>query len=589
MAAISQSERFDRADIEAELDRILNSETFSRSERSRELLRYVVERDLNGEADRLKGFSIALDVFDREDSFDPSTDAVVRVQAGRLRDLLDTYYAGEGSQDAIRISIPRGSYVPAYECPACEKSALEAEEASVPAETVEQDAVQGEAHPVRALATAAVVPTRSRWAYTSDIRIVWTGLFLLFLLLAGNGWFLYNSGMAHETARAATAPLTAALAQQAPRAPSAYLPSIAIANDVPGPLKASLEDAITRFSGVIYRMETADDPTEFQSDFYFRAVAVGENSHYVQLFHRASGILVGADQVPGGLDAERMKWHIARITSRFMSVGGVAYAFLESEGRLNPLTECLVLASAYFNEQTAERHKAAYQCHEDLLADGINSSLVYANLASLATEVVTDHYDWPRNVGLTEALAFGRRAIELSPGSPESYRSMAWALQVSGEIDAALDMIGRANELNPYDLSIAASYGNTLIATGDFAGAVQIMERVVKASPVHPTWWDFATFLAAFQEDRYDLVALSSRNLVGHTRSHYCAARLIAAHQEGDEDLRARMLEMIEKRHDSFFKDPAAFYARILPPDAARKIVSALQAAGMPDLALYDG
>ena len=70
------------------LERILTSETFGRSERARNLLRYLVEQEQAGHADRLKGFAIAVDVFGKDTDFDPSTDAVVRVQAGRLRELL---------------------------------------------------------------------------------------------------------------------------------------------------------------------------------------------------------------------------------------------------------------------------------------------------------------------------------------------------------------------------------------------------------------------------------------------------------------------------------------------------------------------
>ncbi len=75
--------------LRATLERLLASETFGRSERARELLRYLVERQLAGEADRLKGFAIAVDVFGKNAGFDSSTDAVVRVQAGRLRELLN--------------------------------------------------------------------------------------------------------------------------------------------------------------------------------------------------------------------------------------------------------------------------------------------------------------------------------------------------------------------------------------------------------------------------------------------------------------------------------------------------------------------
>ena len=103
------------ADIEDALERVLSSKTFTRSARGRELLAYLVEQEQAGNGGMLKEFSIAQDVFDKDDQFDPSIDAVVRVQAGRLRDNLTSYYADEGAHDGVRISIPLGTYVPSYE------------------------------------------------------------------------------------------------------------------------------------------------------------------------------------------------------------------------------------------------------------------------------------------------------------------------------------------------------------------------------------------------------------------------------------------------------------------------------------------
>jgi hypothetical protein len=73
------------------LDRVLSSETFRRSERARSLLAYLVARQQSGEAEKLKGYAIAVDVFGKDAEFDASTDALVRVQAGRLRELLNHY------------------------------------------------------------------------------------------------------------------------------------------------------------------------------------------------------------------------------------------------------------------------------------------------------------------------------------------------------------------------------------------------------------------------------------------------------------------------------------------------------------------
>ncbi len=76
-------------EIREALERILTSADFSASERNRRFLRYVVEETLSGRADRIKGYSIAVEVFERDESFDPQVDPIVRIEAGRLRRSLD--------------------------------------------------------------------------------------------------------------------------------------------------------------------------------------------------------------------------------------------------------------------------------------------------------------------------------------------------------------------------------------------------------------------------------------------------------------------------------------------------------------------
>lgn len=109
--------------VKTSVDKILASQTFSRSEKLRCFLAYVVAREQSGAAHALKGYSIGVDVFGRPEEFDPTSDPLVRVQAGKLRKLLDRYYESEGVNDFVRVTIPRGGYVPHYqlnhhECPA---------------------------------------------------------------------------------------------------------------------------------------------------------------------------------------------------------------------------------------------------------------------------------------------------------------------------------------------------------------------------------------------------------------------------------------------------------------------------------------
>jgi TolB-like protein/Flp pilus assembly protein TadD len=101
--------------VRDELSRILTAPDFDASERNRSFLRYVVEETLEGRGNRIKAYTIATTVFKRDPSFDPQLDSIVRIEAGRLRRSLEHYYLTTGVKDLIRITLPRGSYMPGFE------------------------------------------------------------------------------------------------------------------------------------------------------------------------------------------------------------------------------------------------------------------------------------------------------------------------------------------------------------------------------------------------------------------------------------------------------------------------------------------
>ena len=96
------------------LDRIINSRTMAPSKRLIEFLAFVVETTLQGQAYQLKETTIGVAVFGRVPDYDPKVDAVVRNQAWRLRSKLREYYATEGSEDRLLITIPKGQYTPVF-------------------------------------------------------------------------------------------------------------------------------------------------------------------------------------------------------------------------------------------------------------------------------------------------------------------------------------------------------------------------------------------------------------------------------------------------------------------------------------------
>ena len=101
-------------DCRAELARILDSADFDATSREHRFLSYVVEEALAGRGDRIKAYSIAVEVFGRDVSFDPQTDPIVRIEAGHLRRALERYYLTAGQCDPVLIAIPKGGYVPTF-------------------------------------------------------------------------------------------------------------------------------------------------------------------------------------------------------------------------------------------------------------------------------------------------------------------------------------------------------------------------------------------------------------------------------------------------------------------------------------------
>src|SRR5262245_35209294 len=112
------------SEVGAALERILASRCFQQAGRASDFLRFVVEQTLAGSGPRLKGYTIGVEVFGRPADFDAQSDALVRVEAGRLRRRLVEYYAGEGSADPIKITLPRGTYAADYEYVCADEPAL---------------------------------------------------------------------------------------------------------------------------------------------------------------------------------------------------------------------------------------------------------------------------------------------------------------------------------------------------------------------------------------------------------------------------------------------------------------------------------
>jgi serine/threonine-protein kinase len=142
------------------LDKLLAGHAFRGAERPGRFLRFIVEQALAG--NQLKETLLGVEVFGRSPSYDPRLDAVVRVEAVKLRSRLKEYYETEGAADPVRIDLPKGGYLPCFEAVA-----------NPPA---------GPIAPIEKI--AAQPPSRARW---TDWRVV---VPLLAVAAMGAGYLL---------------------------------------------------------------------------------------------------------------------------------------------------------------------------------------------------------------------------------------------------------------------------------------------------------------------------------------------------------------------------------------------------------------
>ncbi|HWQ33514.1 MAG TPA: hypothetical protein VNQ79_11725 [Blastocatellia bacterium] len=96
------------------LGRVLSSRHFVHAPKKQKFIQLICDFYLNGRAGELNEYLIGREVFERDDSYNPAADPIVRVGAHDVRKKLELYYQNEGAEDAIRLIIPVGSYEPAF-------------------------------------------------------------------------------------------------------------------------------------------------------------------------------------------------------------------------------------------------------------------------------------------------------------------------------------------------------------------------------------------------------------------------------------------------------------------------------------------
>ncbi len=171
----------EREAIQQQLERMLADPLFRNSRRYPNLLRFLVERTLQGQTEDLKERTLGIVVFDRKPDYDTTLDPVVRTTAGEVRKRIAQYYHEPGRQNEIRIDLPVGSYVPEIRMPVPEPPTTPSEVFPVPSGVSPVPAAPSRARQVRFQLGVAVLAAvcfalvwAKPWVTRNALQKFWT-------------------------------------------------------------------------------------------------------------------------------------------------------------------------------------------------------------------------------------------------------------------------------------------------------------------------------------------------------------------------------------------------------------------------------
>lgn len=572
------SPRPSESDVIAALERVLASEVFARSDRARKLLDYLVRAELAGRADRLKGFSIAVDVFGKDADFDPATDAVVRVQAGRLRELLDLYYGGAGAEDEVRIAVPKGSYVPMFSAAATTPALPASVGAPIELDVARINAAIGAkfGETISPLANEKRTPPPPPGLFKSidrHIKLFRVGLAFIIVML---GFVTYRIATSDP---GVTTEMTATVRGARGAVTADMLPTIRLVAEPGGAadaFAARLRAALPAFDTINFINAAVVSPSIRADEFAVRvAPDAGGAKTLVQIEHVATGSVIASRTFSGDDTDERA---FTNLLDTVFPASGAIYAYVAENELTGSLTRCLTLENRFYLDLKAEDHRAAYECFEQLANAGAKSPLVWAELANLQVSAVKGKFIHLPQASLAMALKYARKGVELGPGKATAYRALGFVLVRTGEVAAGLDWMRKAVETNPYDMSLAASAGDAFVMAGDYEAGVKQLDRAVHITPLHPHWWDYSQFLGAFMTGDKAMQGRAADALTDSDRRHYIAARLVVAHDRGNMDEARTLAATLVNKSAGFATDPeAAFRDAGYPPDLASQFSAAIR------------
>lgn len=472
-------------EIRESLARIFASRQFSNAERRRKLLAYLVEETLTGRGPDLKEFRIGVDVYGRDaGTYDPRIDAVIRVDVGRLRTKLAEYYTGDGRDDAVRIELPKGSYSVRFQANSAPEAVHNAEPTETPRRRNWRPAALGLVTILILIAAIGVGTQQRRTRSRVDSLAV-----LPFSNLTGDPAFDYFSeGLTDE--------LTATLGRIQRLRVISRASTFQFKNRRETPreigrelgVEGILQGSVQRSGDqvrVIAQLNSTSDGSQIWS-----AVFDGNGMAALRLedgIAQAVAARLGDSLVPTRA-ARDPEVHDLYLRGRFLQVQQTPTGLLQAIDLYRQALardpedpECNVaLASAELylanlgEKPPEEANRSARQRVQKALEADPSNGETHSLLAGLF--YMTDH-NWPA------ADAEFKKAVTLSPSSPNIRNNYGYFLTYRGQFDEAQVQFTRGREIDPLNVIPHFNMGSLYAFKRDYSRAEAELRIVVETSP----------------------------------------------------------------------------------------------------------
>lgn len=562
-------------EIRAQLARIISSPEFPKAGRGAAFLTFVVEEALAGRAQRLKGYTVAVEVFKRSDGF-TQDDPVVRIEAGRLRRTLERYYLVAGQHDPIRIDIPKGGYAPS--CVWNDAAVADLKEAAV--ENPGKRSGQGW--------------LRTRW-----------------LILAGLVSIVCTAPLTYWATERFVAGEKPSNFTEVPDEPTLVVAPFANLGDGPEDelytvgLTEELLTALPRFKEIkVFGRETSKSlPPEVQASEvrgglgarYLLAGGVRVSGPRVRVTARlvdtSDGAILWSQNYDDDLTTRELFTIQSDVASKVATAVAQPYGIIAQAVTANPppddlgVYDCTLRFYAYRADLSPETHLTARACLESAVARYPTYATAWAMLSIAYLD--EDRFRYNLKPGqpapMERALSAARRAIDLEPGNTRALQSLMTALFFNQQLTEALEVGEEALATNPNDTELLAEFGTRVAISGQWKRGADLLDRAIALNPGGAGYYHGTRALAAYMLDDHEKAVglIRKADLQKFPLFHVVAAAIYA--EAGLIDDARREGKVFTAMRPEYIRDIIDENRKrnIRPKDSIRMIAS-LRKAGLP-------